>query len=215
MWIARLSELEFDETELVGVLDAIDSEWITAGPRTAEFEKAFAGVCGTSDAIAVSNGTAALFLALKALGIGPGDEVLCPSLTFVATAAAVIHCGARPHAVRVGERHQDQAVVAKAHHLSRDSRGARGGALGVEVTDLAERQSQPRNLEAQSDDLYNTTLKAQPGSLGHDLTMGRQIKHQLRPTPAYGRPRRRSTAHCPTAPVWSLAEHRPGRDGFR
>jgi dTDP-4-amino-4,6-dideoxygalactose transaminase len=96
MWIARLSELDFDETELAGVLDAIDSEWITAGPRTAEFEKAFAAVCGTSDAIAVSNGTAALFLALKALGIGPGDEVLCPSLTFVATAAAVIHCGARP-----------------------------------------------------------------------------------------------------------------------
>jgi dTDP-4-amino-4,6-dideoxygalactose transaminase len=96
MWIARLSELDFDETELAGVLDAIDSEWITAGPRTAEFEKAFAGICGTSDAIAVSNGTAALFLALKALGIGPGDEVLCPSLTFVATAAAVIHCGARP-----------------------------------------------------------------------------------------------------------------------
>jgi len=96
MWIARLSELEFDETELVGILDAIDSEWITAGPKTAAFEKAFAEVCGTSDAIAVSNGTAALFLALKAIGIGPGDEVLCPSLTFVATAAAVIHCGARP-----------------------------------------------------------------------------------------------------------------------
>ena len=96
MWIARLSELDFDETELVGVLDAIDSEWITAGPRTAEFEKAFAATCGTSDAIAVSNGTAALFLALKTLGVGPGDEVLCPSLTFVATAAAVVHCSARP-----------------------------------------------------------------------------------------------------------------------
>jgi len=101
MWIARLSELDFDETELGGVLDAIDSEWITAGPRTAEFEKAFAAVCGTSDAIAVSNGTAALFLSLKALGVGPGDEVLCPSLTFVATAAAVIHCGAKPVLVDV------------------------------------------------------------------------------------------------------------------
>jgi len=96
MWKARLSELDFDETELSGVLDAIDSEWITAGPRTAAFEKAFARLCGTSDAVAVSNGTAALFLALKAIGIGPGDEVLCPSLTFVATAAAVIHCGANP-----------------------------------------------------------------------------------------------------------------------
>lgn len=96
MWKARLSELEFDERELAGVLDALDSEWITAGPRTERFEKAFADFVGTSDAIAVSNGTAALFLALKGLGIGPGDEVLLPSLTFVATAAAVVHCGARP-----------------------------------------------------------------------------------------------------------------------
>jgi dTDP-4-amino-4,6-dideoxygalactose transaminase len=96
MWNARLSELEFDERELAGVLDALDSEWITAGPRTERFEKAFADFVGASDAIAVSNGTAALFMALKALGIGPGDEVLVPSLTFVATAAAVVHCGATP-----------------------------------------------------------------------------------------------------------------------
>jgi dTDP-4-amino-4,6-dideoxygalactose transaminase len=96
MWKARLSELEFDERELEGVLDTLDSAWITAGPRTEAFEKAFAELSGTTEAIAVSNGTAALFLALKALGIGPGDEVLCPSMTFVATAAAVLHCGARP-----------------------------------------------------------------------------------------------------------------------
>jgi dTDP-4-amino-4,6-dideoxygalactose transaminase len=96
MWKARLSELEFDERELAEVLDAIDSEWITAGPRTLAFEKAFAAFTGTAEAVAVSNGTAALFLALKGLGIGPGDEVLVPSMTFVATAAAVIHCGAEP-----------------------------------------------------------------------------------------------------------------------
>lgn len=96
MWNARLSELEFDELERQGLLDALDSEWITAGPRTEAFEKAFAALTGTSDAVAVSNGTAALFLALKAAGIGPGDEVLVPSMTFVATAAAVIHCGAKP-----------------------------------------------------------------------------------------------------------------------
>jgi dTDP-4-amino-4,6-dideoxygalactose transaminase len=96
MWKARLSELEFDENELLGVLEAIDSGWITAGARTEAFEREFASMCGTSDAVAVCNGTAALFLALKSLGVGPGDEVLCPSLTFVATAAAVVHCGARP-----------------------------------------------------------------------------------------------------------------------
>lgn len=96
MWQARLSELEFNEKELSGVLDALDSEWITAGPRTQTFEKRFAELTGVNEAVAVSNGTAALFLALKAAGIGPDDEVLCPSMTFVATAAAILHCGARP-----------------------------------------------------------------------------------------------------------------------
>jgi dTDP-4-amino-4,6-dideoxygalactose transaminase len=96
MWKARLSELEFDGVELAGVLDTIESEWITAGARTQAFEKAFAERTGATDAIAVTNGTAALFLALKALNIGPGDEVLVPSLTFVATAAAVVQCGAAP-----------------------------------------------------------------------------------------------------------------------
>jgi len=96
MWKARLSELEFDDRELGAVLDTLNSEWITAGPRTEAFEKAFAELTGAAEAVAVSNGTAALFLALRALGIGSGDEVLCPSLTFVATAAAVLHCGATP-----------------------------------------------------------------------------------------------------------------------
>jgi dTDP-4-amino-4,6-dideoxygalactose transaminase len=96
MWHTRLSELEFDEREISAIQETIDSGWITSGPRTEAFEKAFAQFCGTTEAVAVSNGTAALLLALKALDIGPGDEVLVPSLTFVATAAAVVHCGARP-----------------------------------------------------------------------------------------------------------------------
>src|SRR5688572_28195423 len=74
MWKARLSELEFDERELAAVLETLESEWITAGPRTEQFEKAFARFTETAEAVAVSNGTAALFLALKALGLGPGDE---------------------------------------------------------------------------------------------------------------------------------------------
>ena len=96
MWKARLSELEFDERELTVLLETIESDWITAGARTEAFEKEFARFAGTNEAVAVSSGTTALFLALKALGIGPGDEVLVPSMTFVATAAAVIHCGAEP-----------------------------------------------------------------------------------------------------------------------
>jgi dTDP-4-amino-4,6-dideoxygalactose transaminase len=96
MWKARLSELEFDDRELAEILDTLDSAWITAGSRTQAFERTFAKLTGTSEAVAVSNGTAALFLALKALDIGPGDEVLCPSMTFVATAAAILQCGAEP-----------------------------------------------------------------------------------------------------------------------
>jgi dTDP-4-amino-4,6-dideoxygalactose transaminase len=96
MWKARLSELEFDDRELSEILNTLDSAWITSGARTQAFENAFAKLTGTSEAVAVSNGTAALFVALKALDIGPGDEVLCPSMTFVATAAAILQCGAEP-----------------------------------------------------------------------------------------------------------------------
>jgi dTDP-4-amino-4,6-dideoxygalactose transaminase len=96
MWKARLSELEYNDRELAAVLEALGSEWITAGPRTQAFELKFADLIGVRHAVAVSNGTAALFLALKAAGVGPGDEVLCPSMTFVATAAAVMQCGGRP-----------------------------------------------------------------------------------------------------------------------
>lgn len=104
-WQLRLSEVELGHDERNAILEAIESSWITAGPRTAAFENAFAALCGTTEAVAVSNGTAALFLALKAAGVGPGDEVLCPSLTFVATAAAVVHCGAIPVFVDIRSLH--------------------------------------------------------------------------------------------------------------
>jgi perosamine synthetase len=79
------------------VLDCLDSTWISSGGKyTERFEAAFAEFCGVHHAISCSNGTAALHLALMALGVGPGDEVIVPSLTFVATANAVIYCGARP-----------------------------------------------------------------------------------------------------------------------
>jgi dTDP-4-amino-4,6-dideoxygalactose transaminase len=78
-------------------LDAvIDSGWITMGDRVREFEQAFARLHEAEDSIAVSSCTAALHLILHALDIGPGDEVLVPSLTFVATANSVLYVGARP-----------------------------------------------------------------------------------------------------------------------
>ena len=66
------------------------------GPRTAEFERAFAEHLGAKHAVAVSSCTAALHLAYLAAGVGPGDEVIVPAMTFAATAAAVVYCGATP-----------------------------------------------------------------------------------------------------------------------
>jgi dTDP-4-amino-4,6-dideoxygalactose transaminase len=74
----------------------IESGWITMGDRVREFEQAFALLHEAEDSIAVSSCTAALHLILHALGVGPGDEVLVPSLTFVATANSVLYVGARP-----------------------------------------------------------------------------------------------------------------------
>jgi perosamine synthetase len=79
------------------VLDCLESTWISStGKYIEQFEAAFAEFCGVQQALSCSNGTTALHLALMALGIGPGDEVIVPTLTFVATANAVTYCGARP-----------------------------------------------------------------------------------------------------------------------
>lgn len=78
------------------VLEALRSGWVGQGPRVAEFEEALASLLGVEHAIAVSSGTAALHLALLAVGVGPGDAVLVPDFTFPASANAVRHCGAEP-----------------------------------------------------------------------------------------------------------------------
>ncbi len=79
------------------VLDCIDSGWVSsAGKYLDLFEAKFAEFCGVKHAVACCNGTAALHLSLLAHGVGPGDEVIVPTLTFVATANAVTYCGARP-----------------------------------------------------------------------------------------------------------------------
>ena len=79
------------------VLDAVRSGWISSlGQYVTRFEQQFAEFCGVEHAVSVSNGTVALHLALHALGLGPGDEVIVPSLTFVASANAVAYTGARP-----------------------------------------------------------------------------------------------------------------------
>jgi perosamine synthetase len=84
------------EAEAAAAAAAIASGWVAQGPRVAEFETAFAAALGVEHAVAVSSCTAALHLALIAAGIGPGDEVIVPSLSFIATTNAVRYVGATP-----------------------------------------------------------------------------------------------------------------------
>ena len=92
-----IAEPCLDEEELSNVIEAVKSGWISSkGKFIEEFEQRFANYCGRKYGVATSNGTVALHLALKALGIGKGDEVIVPDLTFVAVANTVTYCNAKP-----------------------------------------------------------------------------------------------------------------------
>ncbi len=96
MRLIRVVEPVIGEEEERAVIEVLRSKWIAHGPIVEEFEKRFAEYIGVNYALAVSNGTVALDLALKALGITSGDEVLVPDFTFIATANAVLFQGAKP-----------------------------------------------------------------------------------------------------------------------
>ena len=91
-----LFDVRLSSSEIEAVASTLRSGWLTMGPRTESFEDEFAARLGARHAVAVSSGTAALHLAYLAAGVGPGDEVIVPSVTFVATASAVRYCGATP-----------------------------------------------------------------------------------------------------------------------
>jgi len=93
-WRVPLADLDFGREEEQAVLSVLRSKWLTMGAVTRKFEDAFSKLTGSKHAIAVSNATEALHLACLVLGIGAGDEVIVPSLSFVATANAVLYCGA-------------------------------------------------------------------------------------------------------------------------
>ncbi len=85
-----------DAADIAAVTEVLKTDWLTTGPSVAAFEKAFAEFVGTKEAVAVSSGTAALHAATFALGIGEGDEVIVPTMTFAATANVVLYQGGSP-----------------------------------------------------------------------------------------------------------------------
>lgn len=103
------------EEEIAEVVDSLRSGWITTGPKVKRFESDFAEYVNASHAIAVSSCTAGLHIALTALGVGPGDEVILPTMTFCSTANVVVHLGARPVLVDVSD---DFNVIPEAIHAA-------------------------------------------------------------------------------------------------
>src|SRR5262245_35921034 len=92
-----IAEPSISDKEISYVLDAVRSGWVSStGPYVLKFEKKFSEYVGTRFALTVSNGTTALHLSLASLGVSPGDEVIVPDLTFVASANAVVYTGAKP-----------------------------------------------------------------------------------------------------------------------
>jgi dTDP-4-amino-4,6-dideoxygalactose transaminase len=108
--------------EEAAVAEVLRSGWLTQGPRVAELEAAFAARVGARHAIATSSGTTALHLALVAAGIGPGDEVIAPTLSFIATANAIRHAGATPVLVDVDPQTFNLTVEECARALSQKVR---------------------------------------------------------------------------------------------
>ena len=87
---------EIGDADVKAVVEALVSGWLTTGPRVSEFEQAFAARVGAREGVAVNSGTAALHCAMRALGVGPGDEVIAPAITFAASANAALYEGAKP-----------------------------------------------------------------------------------------------------------------------
>jgi dTDP-4-amino-4,6-dideoxygalactose transaminase len=101
------------DEEVAAASDAIRSGWLTSGPRAAELERRTGELLEAEHVLALSSGTAALHLALLAVGVGPGDEVITSSLTWPATANVIVHCGATPvfADVRPGDLNIDPAAA--------------------------------------------------------------------------------------------------------
>src|SRR5438094_8198168 len=105
------------------IAEVIDSGIFAGGPAVADFEEAFAAFCICDYAVGLGSGTEAVWLALLACGVGPGDEVITVPSTFMATAEAITYCGAKPVFVDVDKRTYTMAPAAFANGITRRTEG--------------------------------------------------------------------------------------------
>jgi perosamine synthetase len=127
------------ERERQAVLEVLDSGWLTTGARTKRFEQLFADRVGVAHAVAMNSATAAMHLALEALGIGPGDEVIVPTWTFAASAEVVVYLGARPVLVDIDRRTLNatpETIVAAVTPRTRAVIAVHVGGLPMEIERL-------------------------------------------------------------------------------
>jgi dTDP-4-amino-4,6-dideoxygalactose transaminase len=114
VWKVPLADVVLGPEEIAAVTEVLKSGWLSMGQETQAFEARFADFLGVKHALAVASGTAALHLACEVLGLTTGDEVLCPALTFVASANAILYTGARPVFVDINGPHDLNLSVADA-----------------------------------------------------------------------------------------------------
>ena len=135
-----MSEIPFSRPTLRGdegdaVARVIATGWVSQGPRVREFETRFAERVGAAEAVAVSNCTTALQLALHVAGVGPGDEVIVPSMSFIATANSVWQCGATPVFADVDPRNAASLALLTRHGFIETGRAAGTWQVGDELCD--------------------------------------------------------------------------------
>src|SRR3989475_8773554 len=135
---------EIDESDIAAVVETLRSGWITTGPRVQQFEAAFARYVGAPHAVAVSSCTAALHLALAALGLRRGQAVIVPTLTFASTAEVVTYCDATPVFVDVEPETLCMDPAALERRLARKSGRATEIAAGIPVHYGGQRARVPR-----------------------------------------------------------------------
>jgi perosamine synthetase len=147
--MARVDSTEFlpfarpsiTDREKAAVLEVLDSGWLTTGARVKEFERRFAERVGATHAVALNSATAALHLALEAIGVGPDDEVIVPTWTFAASAEVVAYLGARPVLVDIDRRTLNatpEAMLAAVTPRTRAAIAVHVGGLPVEISELVE-----------------------------------------------------------------------------